>query len=103
MTKHFAVVYFIIRSFKSLVAPRAAASLLFAFLFTGAEGASAETISKWQPWFELGGYYNNRKDDAAGSFGTSRGETSIFVPLRGGERSLLFGQITAEFFDGDAQ
>ncbi|MEM7749679.1 MAG: hypothetical protein AAF346_15605, partial [Pseudomonadota bacterium] len=28
------------------------------------------------PWFEIGGYHNSRDDDATGSFGTSRGETT---------------------------
>ncbi|MEM6497397.1 MAG: right-handed parallel beta-helix repeat-containing protein [Pseudomonadota bacterium] len=54
------------------------------------------------PWFEIGGYHNSRDDDATGSFGTSRGETTIFAPISGGQRTLLFGQVTAKFFSDSA-
>ncbi|MEM8974228.1 MAG: inverse autotransporter beta domain-containing protein, partial [Pseudomonadota bacterium] len=54
------------------------------------------------PWFEIGGYHNSRDDDATGSFGTSRGETTIFAPISGSQRMLLFGQVTAKFFDDSA-
>lgn len=65
----------------------------------------AETPSpgQWEPWFELGGYYNSRDDDGHGSFGTSRGEASVFVPIMGGQRRLLFSQLTAKFFQDDIQ
>lgn len=60
-------------------------------------------VSKWTPWFEFGGFYNSRDDDGTGSFGTSRGETTLFAPITGGQRDLFFGQITAKFFSDDAR
>lgn len=68
-----------------------------------AADSSDAGADKWAPWFEVGGFYNSRDDDGRGSFGTSRGETSVFVPITGGPRSLLFGQATAKFFQDDAR
>ncbi|MEM9360969.1 MAG: inverse autotransporter beta domain-containing protein, partial [Pseudomonadota bacterium] len=59
--------------------------------------------STWHPWFEIGGYHNSRDDDSTGTTGTNRGETTVFAPIRGSERTLLFGQLTAKFFDDSAK
>ncbi|MGI9405056.1 MAG: right-handed parallel beta-helix repeat-containing protein, partial [Hyphomicrobiaceae bacterium] len=68
-----------------------------------AEGSLKDApTAKWHPWFEIGGYYNRRDDDGTGSFGTSRGETTAFVPITGGPRNLVFGQLTAKFFEDEA-
>ncbi|MEQ8823134.1 MAG: right-handed parallel beta-helix repeat-containing protein [Filomicrobium sp.] len=70
----------------------------------GAVGSAvAESARVWHPWFEIGGYYNSRDDDGRGSFGTSRGETTLFAPITGSEQDLLFTQVTAKFFADDAQ
>ncbi len=65
--------------------------------------APTDKPSYWHPWFEIGGYHNSRDDDGTGSFGTNRGETTIFAPISGSEKSLLFGQVTAKFFEGSAK
>ncbi|MEM9127895.1 MAG: inverse autotransporter beta domain-containing protein, partial [Pseudomonadota bacterium] len=57
----------------------------------------------WHPWFEIGGYHNSRDEDSTGTSGTNRGETTIFAPIKGGGRTLLFGQLTAKFFDDSAK
>ncbi|MGI9426365.1 MAG: right-handed parallel beta-helix repeat-containing protein [Hyphomicrobiaceae bacterium] len=62
---------------------------------------STSTI-KWHPWFEIGGYYNSRGNDGGGSFGTSRGESTAFVPLIWDARQLFFSQLTAKFFEDEA-
>ena len=103
MTKRCALPLHIDRSTISHAALIVVAMLALTSLFATIPHANAQSNSKWHPWFEFGGYYNSRSDDATGSFGTSRGETSIFAPLRGGERALLFGQLTAKFFGDDAQ
>lgn len=72
-------------------------------MLTPALAGETPASHTWAPWFEIGGYYNSRDDDGRGSFGTSRGETSVFVPITGGPRALLFGQATAKFFRDDAQ
>ncbi|MEM6499600.1 MAG: right-handed parallel beta-helix repeat-containing protein, partial [Pseudomonadota bacterium] len=59
--------------------------------------------STWHPWFEIGGYHNSRDEDSTGAGGTNRGETTIFAPIRGSERTLLFGQLTAKFFNDSAK
>ncbi len=59
--------------------------------------------STWHPWFEIGGYHNSRDEDSTGTTGTNRGETTVFAPIRGNERTLLFGQLTAKFFDDSAK
>ncbi|MEM9359408.1 MAG: inverse autotransporter beta domain-containing protein, partial [Pseudomonadota bacterium] len=59
--------------------------------------------STWHPWFEIGGYHNSRDEDSTGTTGTNRGETTVFAPIRGSERTLLFGQLTAKFFDDSAK
>lgn len=70
----------------------------------GTTAASAvDTAGSWDPWFEVGGYYNSRDYDALGSFGTSRGETTLFAPIGGGSQDLAFAQLTAKFFQDDAQ
>lgn len=63
----------------------------------------AEGSHAWHPWFEIGGYYNSRDDDGRGSFGTSRGETTLFAPITGSEQDLVFSQLTAKFFEDDAR
>ncbi len=68
--------------------------------------APSHTPAYWHPWFEIGGYHNSRENDgveSTGTSGTNRGETTIFAPIRGGQRSLLFGQLTAKFFDDSAK
>ena len=80
----------------------AAACLAFAVQALPAP-AAAEAAHSWHPWFEIGGYYNSRDDDGRGSFGTSRGETTLFAPITGSEKHLLFSQLTAKFFDEDAR
>ncbi len=57
----------------------------------------------WHPWFEIGGAHNSRDEDSTGTTGTNRGETTIFAPIRGRERTLLFGQLTTKFFDDHAK
>lgn len=71
-------------------------------------GASApsDKPAYWHPWFEIGGYHNSRDDDSSdstGTSGTNRGETTIFAPITGNERSLVFGQTTAKFFEDSAK
>ncbi|MGI9426860.1 MAG: right-handed parallel beta-helix repeat-containing protein [Hyphomicrobiaceae bacterium] len=67
----------------------------------GERGFGAST-AKWHPWFEIGGYYNSNDADGNGPFGTSRGEESVFVPVVGNNRSLVFGQLTTKFFKDEA-
>ena len=67
---------------------------------------ATDTPAYWHPWFEIGGYLNSRENDgveSTGTSGTNRGETTIFAPIRGGQRALLFGQLTAKFFDDSAK
>ncbi len=67
---------------------------------------ASHTPAYWHPWFEIGGYHNSRENDgveSTGTSGTNRGETTIFAPIRGGQRALLFGQLTAKFFDDSAK
>ena len=74
----------------------ATAAVLVTLASASHASASAPTHkpSYWHPWFEIGGYHNSRDDDSSdstGTSGTNRGETTIFAPIRGSERSLLFG------------
>ena len=83
----------------------ATATLVLAASTASPTNASEPTPSPstWHPWFEIGGYYNSRDNDDSGSFGTSRGETTVFAPISGNERTLLFGQLTAKFFGEEAK
>ena len=85
-------------------------AIAVAVIFATADAASAsaptQKPSHWHPWFEIGGYHNSRDDDSSdstGTSGTNRGETTIFAPISGSERSLLFGQMTAKFFEDSAK
>ncbi len=82
-----------------LVAIIAMSALATPSTVNGADRGSAY----WHPWFEIGGYHSSRDDDSTGTTGTNRGETTIFAPIRGSERTLLFGQLTAKFFDDSAK
>ena len=78
------------------------AVLCICFAVTAHESRAADEPQaqeqKWHSWFEFGGYYNSRDGDGSG---TSRGEASVFIPLIGGQRDLLFGQVTGKFFEDD--
>ena len=85
-----------------------AAAVLVALSSATLASASAPSHkpSYWHPWFEIGGYHNSRDDDSSdstGTSGTNRGETTIFAPISGSERSLVFGQMTAKFFEDSAK
>lgn len=57
----------------------------------------------WHPWFELGGFYNSREDARISATSGSRGETTLFSPIQGGARDLIFSQLTAKFFADEAR
>ena len=79
--------------------------ILFATSVSASEPSNkgSNQSSFWHPWFEIGGYHNSRDEDSTGTRGTNRGETTIFAPIRGGNGTLLFGQMTAKFFDDTAK
>ena len=91
-----------------LLVKRLAVALML-IVFASSASASEPTdkgsnqTSLWHPWFEIGGYHNSRDEDSTGTRGTNRGETTIFAPIRGSKRTLLFGQMTAKFFDDTAK
>lgn len=74
--------------------------LVFTGLCVGAKAAdSSETVSpvaaKWLGWTELGGVY--------GSDSTSRGEATVFAPIKQTGQSLFFFEGTGNFFENDIQ
>lgn len=67
-----------------------------AFLqITSAAHAAEAAAKKWQPWYDIGGFYNS--DDA------SRGEVTLFLPITQGHSSLTFFEARGKFYEEDAQ
>jgi len=87
------------------LAPIYITSLTFLALAYSSDAFSrpSDQAKTWQPWAEIGGAFNTRRNDTIGVRATGRGETTFFVPLSGNKRSLSFAQITAKFFNNDAE
>ncbi|MGI9422880.1 MAG: right-handed parallel beta-helix repeat-containing protein, partial [Hyphomicrobiaceae bacterium] len=85
------------------IAAVAAIAGLVTMSATAAADQPGPAAAVWHPWFEIGGYHNSRDKDSTGTSGSSRGETTIFTPITGGDRSLVFEQLTAKFFEDEGE